>query len=109
MPGEVAYQKGMLRYEGGATINDLTNEKGPIETSPVERYVAFAGAGKSRKFFRNWDEPWKTRRLDNIQIHENTLFDGLDEAWTETAEPISANQSPGVEDVWISCPHRVHV
>jgi hypothetical protein len=54
---------------------------------------------RKSKLFRVWHEPWKTRRLDNIQIHENTLFDGLDEAWTETAEPISARQSPGVEDV----------
>jgi uncharacterized protein YqjF (DUF2071 family) len=108
VPGEVACQKGMLRYEGSATINDLTNEKDPIETFLLERYVAFASAGKARKFFRVWHEPWKTRRLDNIQIHDPPLFDGLDEAWTETAEPISAHQSPGVEDVWMSRPHRVH-
>jgi len=35
---------------------------------------------RKSKLFRVWHEPWKTRRLDNIQIHENTLFDGLDEA-----------------------------
>ena len=106
--GDVNCREGYLRYSGEVKADALSDEKNSLEKFLLERYVAFASAGRNRKYFRVWHKPWKTRPIENLQISENTLFDGLNEEWTETADLASAQQSPGVENVWMGRPHRVY-
>ncbi|MCG8601107.1 MAG: DUF2071 domain-containing protein [Verrucomicrobiales bacterium] len=104
--GAMLCGEGAFQYSGRAD-GFAEGAKDPLEAFLLERYVAFASARKVRKFFRVWHEPWRVRRIGALRIVENTLFDSLQEDWTETASLVSGHQSAGVNDVWMSRPHTV--
>jgi uncharacterized protein YqjF (DUF2071 family) len=70
----------------------------------LERYTAFTGAGRRRKFFRVWHEPWQQVATETEVIERGLLATTGD--WWQTACLHSGNYSPGV-NVWMGWPHSV--
>lgn len=71
----------------------------------MERYTAFTSAGKRRRLFRVWHEPWPEAPAA-IKVREDSL---LSEHWPWFAHArlVGANFSPGLRAVWMGRPHRV--
>lgn len=103
--GEATCPGGCLRYEGEVEDTPEPAAPGTRDAFLLERYTAYTAAGRSRKRFRVWHPPWQRMELAGVRLPVNTLFRGLDEAWTKTARLVSAHFSPGVTDVWMGRPH----
>jgi uncharacterized protein YqjF (DUF2071 family) len=70
----------------------------------LERYTAFTQAGRRKRFFRIWHEPWRQVSAD-AEITAGNLI-GASGNWRRNARLIGANYSRGV-DVWMGWPHRL--
>lgn len=81
-------------------------ERGSLSEWLMERYTAFTSGGDKRRFFRVWHQPWPQAPVD-VCITKKSL---LEDNWPffRDARLVGANFSPGVFDVWMGWPHRVH-
>lgn len=79
--------------------------EGSLDEFLLERYTAFTANGAKRRLFRIWHSPWPQQRMqlnigDDLLMKKNFL-------WFRAAEFVSANFSPGFQEVWMGRPHRV--
>ncbi|MEM9018121.1 MAG: DUF2071 domain-containing protein [Verrucomicrobiota bacterium] len=105
--GDVAGNEGSLSYDGTKGEESGLARSGTIEEFLLERYTAFAAAGRRRTFFRVWHPPWRVSKTETIRIRNRSLLDGIDDEWTQSIDLISSHTSRGFEDVWMGRPHWV--
>ena len=80
-------------------------ETGSLEEWLMERYTAFNAAGRRRRFFRVWHPPWPQCGAQ-VALGENSLLT-RNWPWFAGANLLSANYSPGFDEVWMGRPHRL--
>jgi len=80
--------------------------KGSIDEWLMERYTAFNSGRGRRRFFRVWHESWPQVPAQ-VELTDRSL---LARHWPFLSEArlVGANHSPGVRDVWMGWPHRIH-
>jgi uncharacterized protein YqjF (DUF2071 family) len=78
---------------------------GSLDEWLMERYTAFNSAGRRKRFFRVWHEPWAQCKAQ-VKMTDTSLV-GSNWRWFGDAEFVGANYSPGVCDVWLGRPHLV--
>lgn len=78
---------------------------GSLDEFLVERYTCFTHFGGPRRHFRIWHEPWPQARVEVTHFDRELLVANW--PWLENAKVISANYSPGLEDIWLGRPHLV--
>jgi uncharacterized protein YqjF (DUF2071 family) len=79
---------------------------GTLEAFLLERYTAFTGCGSKRRLFRIGHSPWP-----QVPVKVAVEADGLLAAagkWRNHARLVGANYSPGVRDVRMGSPQRIH-
>jgi len=104
--GTVEAREGRLTYQGNVTDSSFApSEPGSLPEFMLERYTAFTQQRKRARFFRVWHSPWKQAPAE-IEVTADTLMASTG-PWWKTAEPVSANYSPGAE-VWMGRPHRIN-
>lgn len=71
----------------------------------LERYTAFTAHKTKRRFFHIWHQPWKQQAIQ-VSVSDDRL---LRQAcpWFSKATLVSANYSPGANDVWMGRPHQI--
>lgn len=72
----------------------------------LERYTAFTCCRNKRRCFRIWHSPWPQRPAEVAVRNEGLLATTGD--WINRARFSGANYSPGVSDVWMGRPERIH-
>jgi uncharacterized protein len=96
-----------LRYEvelePGAAFE--VSPFGSLTEFLLEHYTAFTSRGRKRRFFRIWHQPWRQAPV-RVNVVENSLIPTV-WSWFESAELVSANYSPGTENVWMGWPHKI--
>ena len=103
--GHVQAKEGSFAYRAAVARENLAEcEPGSLTEFLLERYTAFTWAGRRRKFFRVWHQPWQ-EVATGIDVTEDDLLSTTG-AWWPTARLHSGNYSPGV-NVWMGWPHRV--
>lgn len=102
---------GRYRFVYDAAIDEHADfapcAAGTLDAFLMERYVAYTALSRKRLLmrrglFRIWHEPWPQVRVD-VTVHDDNLVK-LVGNWFSRATRVSANYSPGVEDVWIGWP-----
>lgn len=88
--------------ENGAPFGP--SERGSLDEWLMERYSAFNSA-RSKKRFRVWHPPWPQCPVE-AQLEDLALLT-MNWPWFRSAQFVGANFSPGVRNVWMSCPNRV--
>lgn len=92
-------------YRGKLPHESLAEcEPGSLTEFLLERYTAFTGAGRRRKFFRVWHEPWQQVAIETEVSDRRLLCTTGD--WWASAHFHSADYSPGV-NVWMGWPHAI--
>jgi uncharacterized protein YqjF (DUF2071 family) len=79
---------------------------GALDAFLLERYTAFTRCGNTRRLFRVWHPPWAQTRTE-IAMHDDGLL-ATTGKWACGARLVGANFSPGVRDVWMGRPRRIH-
>lgn len=100
--GDAFEYRGEIENEGNAFG---VCENGSLDEWLMERYTAFNSSGGRRRFFRIWHPPWiQSRAL--LNIGDMSL---LKNPWPlfDHARLVSANYSPGSENVWMGRPHFI--
>jgi len=95
----------------GARVRYRVNIPGPfipavsgsLDEFLVERYSCFTHFRGPRRYFRIWHEPWPQARVE-VQEFENDLL-VANWPWLSDAKVISANYSPGLDNIWLGRPH----
>ncbi len=72
----------------------------------LERYAAFTCCRNKRRLFRIWHPPWPQRPVE-VAVRKEGLLATTGE-WINRARLIGASYSPGVSDVWMGRPERIH-
>ena len=70
----------------------------------MERYTAFTARGTTRRAFRVWHPTWPQAPVV-ASVHDDRLVADSGD-WYRYAEPVGANYSPGVRNVWLGSPRR---
>ncbi len=104
--------RGRVEASGGAFSYRAALMTSKVGNSPVdsldefllERYTAFTQAGRHRRFFRIWHEPWQ-QVAARVKIETDNLIRAT-EPWWRNAHCVGANYSPGV-NVWMGWPHKI--
>jgi uncharacterized protein YqjF (DUF2071 family) len=100
-----AGEGGSFEYRATVSRENLAEcEPRSLTEFLLERYTAFTGAGRRRKFFRVWHQPWQQVAIET-EVIECGLFSAMGD-WWPTARLHSGNYSPGV-NVWMGWPHSV--
>ncbi len=96
-----------LSYNGKLTEPDVFQPcpSGSLDEWLMERYTAFNSANGFKRFFRVWHPPWPQRKAD-VVVEDKSLLTEM-WPWFEQAEFLSANFSPGFDEVWMSRPFKV--
>jgi uncharacterized protein YqjF (DUF2071 family) len=103
--GIIAERDARLAYAGNACDDRFEPcEAGSLTEFMLERYTAFTQAGKRRRLFRIWHDPWPQAPAE-VEVIDDTLI-ATTGPWWKTADLVSANYSPGAE-VWMGRPHRI--
>jgi uncharacterized protein YqjF (DUF2071 family) len=103
--GSVRAREGRLTYLGEVSESAFVpSALGSLDEFMLERYTAFTQRGKRRRLFRIWHDPWPQAPAE-YEILDTSLVASTGD-WWETAQPVSANYSPGA-DVWMGRPHRI--
>ncbi len=79
-------------------------ERGTPAEFLLERYTAFTSDSGTKLLFRVWHTPWPQIAVDAQMDDESLLAETF--PWFAHARRAGANYSTGVENVWISPPHR---
>lgn len=108
--GEISDGKGRrLRYEASADLESpwLPAEKGSRDEFLLERYTAFTGGSRWRRFFRVWHEPWEQKLLAEVIFPRLSLLDAAPGAsqWVPRLHFEGGNVTPGAQNVWMGRPH----
>lgn len=106
--GEVSAGTEFLRYRGTPSVGaDREVEAGSRDEFLLERYTAFTcrASAAAQRYFHVWHEPWQQQRVE-LEVEDDSLIRGLAD-WATGARLVSANYSPGVEDVWMGWPRRM--
>ena len=72
----------------------------------LERYTAFTCCRNKRRCFRIWHPPWPQTPVE-VALQNEELLATTGE-WINRARFSGANYSPGVSDVWMGRPERIH-
>jgi uncharacterized protein len=102
--GTVSAKEGAFAYRARIPTGLSICQPGSLGEFLLERYTAFTSAGRRKKFFRVWHEPWKQTSIE-LKVRTDNLLASTGD-WWPTAKLISANYSPGV-GVWMGRPHFV--
>ncbi len=78
---------------------------GSLSAFLMERYTAYTAAQGILRRFRVWHRPWPQQQLE-LSVSSTSLLQHSG-SWFEKAEPVGANYSPGVFDVWVGRPQRI--
>lgn len=70
----------------------------------MERYTAFNSASGRKRFFRVWHPPWPQCATE-VKLDEISLLT-RNWSWFQHARLVSANFSPGFDQVWMGRPYR---
>ena len=81
-------------------------QAGSLDAFLLERYTAFTQCGNRRRLFRIRHQPWAQTRT-GIVVQDDGLLTTTGK-WAIGARLIGANFSPGVRDVWMGRPRRIH-
>lgn len=105
--GEVSACSGRFAYEVklAETSHYAPCPAGSLDEFLMERYTAFTQWRGRRRFFRVWHEPWPQVPAQ-VLITENSLLTA-NGPWSQDAQLIGANYSPGVHAVQMGWPHWV--
>ena len=99
---------GVLAYRGTLHSNAGFREceHGSMTEWLMERYTAFTHTKGKARFFRVWHSPWPQAPAE-VAVTDQSL---LERNWPlfREASLAGANFSPGVKDVWMGRPHRLH-
>jgi uncharacterized protein len=79
--------------------------EGSLDEFLLERYTAFTRLGRRSRYFDIAHEPWQQIPVA-ARITDDRLLRG-NFPWFAQARLVSANYSPGVQDVWMGAPHFV--
>lgn len=104
-PAELTY-----RYAGRpfSDTDFVPAERNTLDEFLLERYTAFTQRGRTRRRFDIWHNPWPMHRLDgDVDLIDDRLTFRTG-PWRDSAEVIAAHYSPGVQNVWMGRPHRLH-
>jgi uncharacterized protein YqjF (DUF2071 family) len=78
-------------------------ETGSLDEWLMERYTAFNSAGLVKRLFRVWHPPWP-QWAATVTLEDTSLL-RLRWPWFQHAHLLSANYSPGFDEVWMGRPH----
>jgi uncharacterized protein YqjF (DUF2071 family) len=99
---------GVLAYRGTLHSNAGFREceHGSKTEWLMERYTAFTHTKGKGRFFRVWHTPWPQTAAE-VTVTDPSL---LERHWPLfcQASLVGGNFSPGVKDVWMGRPHRLH-
>lgn len=106
--GKVTAADRHLRYhaELPESAEFAPSDGGSLDEFLLERYTAFTHWRGLRRFFRVWHAPWPLSAL-SIEIDDDTLLEATGD-WRRHARIIGGHYSPGVHDVWMGHPQRLH-
>ena len=107
LKGEVvdAKSRRQFAYRGRVTGDyDLIPSESLLEFL-VERYSCFTQIGP-RRLFRIWHPPWRQAPVELELLNNDLLVDNW--PWLRDAELVGATYSPGLKQVWLGRPHRLH-
>jgi len=79
---------------------------GSLDAFLLERYTAFTRCGNRRRLFRIRHQPWAQTRI-GIGVQDDGLLTTTGK-WASGARLAGANFSPGVRDVRMGRPRRIH-
>jgi uncharacterized protein YqjF (DUF2071 family) len=80
-------------------------EFGSLVAFLSDRYTAFQQVGRRRQRFRIWHVPWMQHGIE-ARVERSDLAHQVG-SWWDTARPVAASYSPGVESVQLGRPVRV--
>jgi len=97
-----------LRYaaalEPGAGFRPC--QPGTLNAFLLERYIAFTCLGQKSRLFHIRHEPWPQKSIE-VSVWDDGLL-ATTGGWIHHARFVGANFSPGVRDVWMEWPQRIH-
>lgn len=102
--GCVSARQGAFEYRAVAPDGLRVCEPNSPAEFLLERYTAFTGARRRKRFFRVWHQPWQQSEIEIDILADDLLASTGD--WWPTAQLHSAHYSPGVT-VWMGWPHFV--
>ncbi|MGE3308936.1 MAG: DUF2071 domain-containing protein [Limisphaerales bacterium] len=68
----------------------------------MERYTAYTERRGRRRYFRVWHKPWPQVPVEAEVMERSLLVENW--PWMRDAQVVGANDSPGVEGVWMGRP-----
>ena len=78
---------------------------GSLDEFLLERYTCFTQFHGLRRFFRIWHPEWPQTRAEVNHFQSDLLVANW--PWVRDARLVSANYSPGLDEVWLGRPHLV--
>ena len=95
-----------LDYHAQLTEQDFACcPAGSLDEFLLERYTAFTCHLGKRRLFRIWHPQWRQAPI-NAYVSNNSLINDV-WPWFAHARLVSANYSPGAQDIWMGRPHLV--
>ncbi len=80
-------------------------EPSSLDEFLMERYTAFTKLNTRGRFFRIWHQPWRQVPIEVDVLNQSLLTEAW--PWFKDARLISANYSPGIQQVWMGRPQGV--
>ena len=97
------YTKRSVTYHAEFGDEFAPSTPGSIDEFLLERYTCVTHFRGLRRFFRIWHPDWPQARAE-VKHFDNDLL-VANWPWLRDARIVSANYSPGFDDVWLGRPH----